>query len=132
GTGSPARCRGGAGRRRRGAIACVRDSSGPGAGVYRARRADRVRDGRIRHPARSPEETMGDTLFAKIIRREVPADIVHEDDDVLGFRDVNPQAPEHLLFIPKRPVATLNDLADADATLAGKLVLAAVGYAKAR
>jgi histidine triad (HIT) family protein len=73
---------------------------------------------------------MSDTLFAKIIRREIPADIVYEDDDVLGFRDVNPQAPAHVLFIPKRPIATLNDLTEADAALAGKLVLAAVGYAK--
>lgn len=75
---------------------------------------------------------MSDTLFAKIIRREIPADIVYEDDEVLGFRDVNPQAPEHVLFIPKRPIATLNDLAEADALLTGKLVLAAAGYAKAQ
>jgi histidine triad (HIT) family protein len=52
---------------------------------------------------------MSDTIFSKIIRREIPADIVYEDDDVLGFRDVNPQAPIHVLFIPKRPLATLND-----------------------
>ena len=52
---------------------------------------------------------MGDTLFGKIIRREIPADIVYEDDDVLAFRDVNPQAPVHVLFIPKKPIATLND-----------------------
>ncbi len=73
---------------------------------------------------------MSDTLFAKIIRREIPADIVHEDDEVMGFRDVNPQAPHHVLFIPKRPIATLNDLEDSDAELIGKLVLAATRYAR--
>ena len=72
------------------------------------------------------------TLFAKIIRREIPADIVYEDDDVLAFRDINPQAPVHVLFVPKRAVATLNDLADADATLVGKLVVAAARWAKAQ
>ncbi|MEO5625799.1 MAG: histidine triad nucleotide-binding protein [Dokdonella sp.] len=74
---------------------------------------------------------MADTLFAKIIRREIPADIVYEDDDVLAFRDIHPQAPVHVLFIPKTPVATLNDLTDADALGVGKLVLAATRYAKA-
>ena len=73
---------------------------------------------------------MSDTLFGKIIRREIPADIVYEDDDVLAFRDINPQAPVHVLFIPKRAIATLNDAADADGALLGKLVMAAVVYAK--
>lgn len=73
---------------------------------------------------------MSDTLFAKIIRREIPADIVYEDDAVLGFRDINPQAPVHVLFVPKTPVATLNDLTEADALLVGKVVLAATRWAK--
>jgi histidine triad (HIT) family protein len=73
---------------------------------------------------------MGDTIFGKIIRREIPADIVHEDEHVLAFRDLNPQAPVHVLFIPKTPVATLNDLAPDQAELAGRLVLAAAAYAK--
>jgi histidine triad (HIT) family protein len=73
---------------------------------------------------------MSDTIFGKIIRREIPADIVYEDDDVLAFRDVTPRAPVHVLFIPKRAIATLNDLQPADATLVGKLVLAAAAYAK--
>lgn len=73
---------------------------------------------------------MGDTIFAKIIRREIPADIVYEDEDVLAFRDVNAQAPTHILFIPRRPIATLNDLEEDDATLIGKLVLAATRYAR--
>ena len=73
---------------------------------------------------------MADTLFGKIIRREIPADIVYEDDDVLAFRDINPQAPVHVLFIPKRAISTLNDATDRDAELIGKLVLTATAWAK--
>jgi histidine triad (HIT) family protein len=73
---------------------------------------------------------MGDTLFSKIIRRELPADIVYEDDEVLAFRDINPQAPLHVLFIPKMPMATLDDATPADAELLGKLLLAAAAYAR--
>ena len=72
------------------------------------------------------------TLFAKIVRREIPADIVYEDDQVLAFRDIAPQAPVHVLFIPKKPIATLNDLTDDDAPLIGQLVLAAARWAKAQ
>ena len=50
------------------------------------------------------------TIFHKIIRRELPADIVYEDDDVIAFRDIAPQAPVHVLFVPKTEIATLNDL----------------------
>lgn len=74
---------------------------------------------------------MSDTIFAKIIRREIPAQIVYEDDEVLAFRDIHPQAPVHVLFIPKVAVATLNDLVPEQAVLVGKLVLAASRYAKA-
>lgn len=73
---------------------------------------------------------MSDTIFGKIIRREIPADIVYESDDVLAFRDLNPQAPVHVLFIPKRAIATLNDAVASDAELLGKLLLAAAVYAK--
>ena len=73
---------------------------------------------------------MTDTLFDKIIRREIPADIVYEDDDIVAFRDIHPQAPVHVLFVPRRSVATLNDLQPGDAELIGKLVLAAAAYAK--
>jgi histidine triad (HIT) family protein len=73
---------------------------------------------------------MTDTLFDKIIRREIPADIVYEDDDVVAFRDIHPQAPVHVLFVPRNGVATLNDLAPTDAEIIGKLVLAAAAYAK--
>jgi histidine triad (HIT) family protein len=73
---------------------------------------------------------MSETIFSKIIRREIPAQIVYEDDDVLAFRDIQPQAPVHVLFVPKRAVATLNDLEGSDAVLVGKLVLAAATFAK--
>jgi|SRR4030095_8565698 histidine triad (HIT) family protein len=71
-----------------------------------------------------------DCLFCRIVRREIAADLVHEDDDVLAFRDINPQAPLHVLMIPKRHIATLNDLTAADAALVGKLVLAAQEFAR--
>jgi histidine triad (HIT) family protein len=73
---------------------------------------------------------MADTLFGKIIRREIPADIVYEDDDVLAFRDINPQAPVHVLFIPKKALANLNELSADNAAIVGKLFLAATGWAK--
>jgi len=73
---------------------------------------------------------MADTLFSKIIRREIPADIVFEDDHVLAFRDINPQAPVHVLFIPKIAKATLNELDAEDAAYVGRLVVAASAYAK--
>lgn len=74
---------------------------------------------------------MTDTLFGKIIRREIPADIVYEDDAVLGFRDIAPQAPVHVLFIPKNEaIPTLDDLQPGHAELVGKLVLAAAEYAR--
>jgi histidine triad (HIT) family protein len=75
---------------------------------------------------------MSDTIFGKIVRREIPADIVYENDDVLAFRDLNPQAPVHVLFVPKRTIATLNDATAADAELLGKLLLAAASYAKSQ
>ncbi len=68
---------------------------------------------------------MTDTLFSRIIDGEIPADIVYQDDEVLAFKDINPQAPIHILIIPKRPIATLNDLKDTDTELAGKLLLTA-------
>jgi histidine triad (HIT) family protein len=73
---------------------------------------------------------MSDTLFSKIIRREIPADIVFEDEHVLAFRDIHPQAPVHVLFVPKRAIATLDDLVPADAELAGRLLIAAAAYAR--
>jgi len=66
-----------------------------------------------------------DCLFCKIINSEIPAAIVYQNDDVLAFNDVNPQAPTHILFIPKKHIATVNDLEISDAALVGKLYLAA-------
>ena len=74
---------------------------------------------------------MNDTIFDKIARREIPADIVYEDGDILAFRDIHPQTPVHVLFIPKnKSLPTLNDCSEADAPLLGKLLLAASAYAK--
>ena len=74
---------------------------------------------------------MTDTIFGKIIRREIPAAIVYEDDEVLGFKDIAPQAPVHVLFIPKNEVIpTLDDLQPSQAHLIGKLALAAAAYAR--
>ena len=68
---------------------------------------------------------MTDCLFCKIRDGEIPADIVYENDDVLAFRDVNPQAPTHILIVPRKHIATVNDLQDEDADVMGKLFLAA-------
>lgn len=65
---------------------------------------------------------MSDDLFLKIIEREIPAEIVYEDDDVLAFKDINPQAPLHVLVIPKTHIRTLNDVRDEDEALLGKLM----------
>jgi len=73
---------------------------------------------------------MSDDLFLKIVSREIPADIVYETDDVLAFRDVNPQAPLHVLIIPKNRIPTINDMQAGDAELFGKLFLAARDIAK--
>jgi histidine triad (HIT) family protein len=74
---------------------------------------------------------MTENIFSKIVAREIPADIVYEDEDVLAFKDVNPQAPVHVLVIPKREIATVNDLTSDDAELIGKLLLAARQVAQA-
>ncbi len=66
-----------------------------------------------------------DTIFTKIIRREIPADIVYEDDMALAFRDINPQAPVHILVIPKKPIPKLADALPEDHALMGHLLLTA-------
>jgi histidine triad (HIT) family protein len=68
---------------------------------------------------------MDDCLFCKIIAGEIPADKVYDGEDVFGFRDINPQAPTHVLLIPRKHVATLNDASDEDRETLGGLVLAA-------
>jgi histidine triad (HIT) family protein len=64
------------------------------------------------------------TIFEKIIRREIPADVVWEDDEAIAFRDVNPQAPVHVLIVPKRVIPRLADANEEDEVLLGKLLLA--------
>ncbi|MBE9192626.1 histidine triad nucleotide-binding protein [Gloeocapsopsis crepidinum LEGE 06123] len=66
-----------------------------------------------------------ETIFSRIIRREIPADIVYEDDLALAFKDVNPQAPVHILVIPKEPIAKLADAESKDHALMGHLLLTA-------
>jgi histidine triad (HIT) family protein len=66
---------------------------------------------------------MTETIFSKIIRREIPADIVYEDNLCLAFRDVNPQAPVHVLVIPKEPIAKLSDAESTHHALMGHLLL---------
>lgn len=69
--------------------------------------------------------TNQDTIFGKIIRREIPADIVYEDDLALAFKDVQPQAPVHILVIPKKPIVKLADAEEGDRDLLGHLLLTA-------
>jgi histidine triad (HIT) family protein len=75
---------------------------------------------------------MSDCLFCKIVAKQIPAKVVHEDDAVLAFEDIQPQAPTHLLVIPKKHIATLNDLEPADEVTVGRLFTAAAKLAKAR
>ncbi len=65
------------------------------------------------------------TIFEKIASREIPARIVHETDDLVAFHDANPQAPLHVLIVPKRHLARLGEAGDLDAELLGRLLLAA-------
>jgi len=68
---------------------------------------------------------MSETIFSKIIKREIPATIIYEDDLALAFRDVNPQAPVHFLVIPKQPIVNLSESTAEDQTLLGHLLLVA-------
>ncbi len=68
---------------------------------------------------------MTDTLFSKIIDRKIPADIVYEDELCLAFRDVNPQAPVHILLVPKKPVDMLSNATKDDQALLGHMLLVA-------
>lgn len=71
-----------------------------------------------------------DCLFCKIINREIPADIVYEDEHVLAFNDINPQAPTHQLIIPKKHIATLNDIHADDLAAVGRLQYTAAKLAQ--
>lgn len=81
------------------------------------------------------EDAMGtagqETIFSRIIRREIPAQIVFESETVLAFRDINPQAPTHILIIPKKPIASVSELTDAEQMLMGELLLVAKQVAAA-
>ncbi len=68
---------------------------------------------------------MSETVFSKIIRGEIPADIVHEDDRCIAFRDINPQAPVHILVIPKEPLTGIQGVEEKDVPLLGHLLLVA-------
>ncbi len=72
---------------------------------------------------------MSQTLFERIIARTIPADIVYEDDQVLAFRDVNPQAPVHVLIVPKKPLPRLAEATAEDHRLLGHLLLKAAEVA---
>lgn len=65
------------------------------------------------------------TIFSKIISGEIPADVVYQDELVTAFRDINPQAPTHILIVPNKEIATVNDLEEEDEQVAGRLLLVA-------
>jgi histidine triad (HIT) family protein len=70
------------------------------------------------------------TIFEKIVARQIPANVIWEDDEAIAFHDVNPQAPVHVLIVPKRVIPRLSDATDSDGALLGKLLLAARDIAK--
>jgi len=65
------------------------------------------------------------TIFDKIVNREIPADIIFEDDDIIAFNDINPQAPVHILIVPKKRIKTLNDISIEDEQLVGRMFIVA-------
>jgi histidine triad (HIT) family protein len=74
---------------------------------------------------------MGDCIFCRIASGDVPATVVHEDDAVVAFRDLNPQAPTHVLVIPRKHIASLNELLEEDQATIGHIVRVAAGIARA-
>jgi histidine triad (HIT) family protein len=74
---------------------------------------------------------MGDTIFGKIARGEIPADLVYEDEHALAFRDLAPQAPSHILVIPRKPIQSLAHASDEDAALLGHLMRVCARVAQA-
>ena len=71
-----------------------------------------------------------ETIFSKIIRKEIPADIVFQDDKVTAFRDISPQAPTHVLIIPNKLIPTVNDIKEEDETIIGHMMVVAAKIAK--
>lgn len=72
---------------------------------------------------------MQDCIFCKIVRREIPAEVLYEDEEVMVFKDINPVAPVHLLVIPKRHIPTFFDLQEEDVAVLGRIQLAAARVA---
>ena len=70
------------------------------------------------------------TVFTKIINREIPVDILYEDDEIIAFKDIHPLAPVHVLIIPKREIPTIDDLQDDEALLVGRMVIVARNIAR--
>jgi histidine triad (HIT) family protein len=70
-----------------------------------------------------------DTIFSKILRNEIPADIVYKDEVVTAFRDINPQAPTHILIVPNKAIATVNDVSENDEKILGRLFVVAARIA---
>ena len=70
------------------------------------------------------------TIFTKIINKEIPSDIIFENDKVIAFSDINPAAPIHILIIPKKEIPTINDITDDDKEIIGELFIAAKEIAK--
>lgn len=75
---------------------------------------------------------MSDCLFCKIVAGQIPATIVHQDEHLVAFKDINPQAPMHVLIVPRRHVASLNELEAGDDTLVGEMVRRAAALARAQ
>jgi histidine triad (HIT) family protein len=73
-----------------------------------------------------------DCIFCKIADRQLPADIVFENDELVAFNDIHPQAPVHVLIIPKKHIATVNDISEAESGLVGKMALQARALARER
>ena len=73
---------------------------------------------------------MADCLFCRIAAGKIPANIVHTDDRMIAFRDINPQAPMHVLVVPRRHIATLDDLSPADDQLVGEMMRRAAALAR--
>ncbi|XP_015233690.1 histidine triad nucleotide-binding protein 1 [Cyprinodon tularosa] len=67
----------------------------------------------------------GDTIFGKIVRKEIPANLIHEDDQCVAFPDISPQAPTHILVVPKKPIVQLSQAEESDAALLGHMLIVA-------
>jgi histidine triad (HIT) family protein len=71
-----------------------------------------------------------ETVFSKIIEKKVPAEIIYEDEEVVAFKDINPQAPVHVLIVPRKPIPKLTDADESDTAILGKIVMIARQIAK--